>query len=163
MGQLPSEDANIFMCGCGATFTSAGAACGHVEKDHSTDAIRQDLDRLEDLIEFMVVPSPLTPLSETVIPTRSYAKELHRELRDMFKRFYQDKHNYGRASKVIAAAGWNDVKGADYTDYKRQIVLREDHNGNDRAKKIQPTMHEDFLRAYAMLLSQVGAVLTQEQ
>jgi hypothetical protein len=161
--QLPSETADIFMCGCGATFISAGEACTHVEREHANKAIRRDLDRLEDLIEFMVVPSPLTQFPESVIPTRSYAKELHQELKDMFKRFYQDKHNHGRASKVMAAAGWNDVKGMDYTDYKREIVLREDRNGNDRVKKIQPAMHEDFLRAYAMLLSQVGAVLTQEQ
>jgi hypothetical protein len=57
--QLPSVDHELFLCACGDRMFTAGEAISHVETDHASAQVRQDLDQLENTIEALITPSPL--------------------------------------------------------------------------------------------------------
>jgi hypothetical protein len=53
-----------FRCACGRTFRGPWEearyeAIGHVETHHASVTIKRDLDALEDVIEALIIPSPL--------------------------------------------------------------------------------------------------------
>ena len=159
---LPIGDTKVFVCACGRRLLSSGDAIRHVERTHTNAAFRRDLDRLEDFIEALVTPSPLTEFSEEVLPVRSFAAELIEEISRVFADLYLDDHDNllgckekERAAEVVRTQGWDRVKGITYHDYKGQIILAEDSCRDD----INKSTREDILTAYAYLLRQAGRVL----
>jgi hypothetical protein len=160
-----------FRCACGRTFRGPWEearyeAIGHVELHHASSTIKRDLDALEDTIECLITPSPLSPWSNETLPVKSFGPDLIAE----FAQLYADcdkpdfgntvtKEHRNRAIALVEYLGWDKMKGLCYRDFKEQIVLRE--NASD--KKIYKPMHEDFLAAFALLLRQVGGVLKEVQ
>jgi hypothetical protein len=159
---LPVGETSVFVCGCGQRLFSASDAINHVERTHTNAALRRNLDRLEDTIECLITPTPLSPWSNETLPVKSFGPDLIAE----FAQLYADcdkpdfgnpvtKEHRNRAIALVEYLGWDKVKGLTYGDAKELIVLRE----NTSDKKIYKPMHEDFLAAFALLLRQVGGVL----
>lgn len=57
---LPPGVQSAYVCACSRQFYDRWDAIGHVERCHASPEIRRDLDSLEDTIEALIVPSPLT-------------------------------------------------------------------------------------------------------
>jgi hypothetical protein len=147
---LPMGENDVYACVCGETFTSTYAATRHVELDHLTEQARRDLDNVEDVIEALIFPNPLpaAPEPTEIIKDRTFGTELTKELSTVFTNL-----NIGdekSATDLVEYCGWDQVAGLNYDEVKVHIL---DEVGG---KKIQPPMHEVFLTAMALFLSQVG-------
>ena len=141
---------DMYVCACGERFHDAEGAVSHVENDHASPRIRRDINKIEAIIETLITPSPLAPALEPteIVPTRTFENELIEELTALFG-------DRSRAESLVRYAGWDKFKGICYDEVKEEIVLAENCSTN----KISKRKTEDFLKAYALLLSQVGGVL----
>jgi hypothetical protein len=159
----PTEELDIYVCACGARFHSAGEAVDHVEADHASPRIRQDLDKLEDTIEGLITPSPLAPVSEEVFPVKTWHTELTKEIASILANINSedatwsqiaDQNHFDRAGKLLNKTGWGELQDWNYMDVKRQI-LAESKTPAPASKRIKPKMHEDFLSVVGVFALQV--------
>jgi hypothetical protein len=146
----PGEELDVYVCACGSRFHSAGEAVDHVEADHASPRIRQDLDKLEDTIEGLITPCPLAPLPEptVIVKDRTFAADLVNELGELFAELKIG--NQKTAIELVDYCGWGEVAGLNYEEVKVRIL---DEVGG---KKIGAPLQEAFLTAMALFLSQVG-------
>jgi hypothetical protein len=156
---LPIGTTDLFACACGATFYSTSAAITHVESHHASSTIRRDLDRLEDTIECLISPSPLPPVSEEILPTRTWGDELTNEIASILANYgvgqepdgsEPNEEHFDRARKLMRTTRWRELKDLTYLDIKRQII---DQGPN--APRIPRPLHEDFLTAIGIFTIQV--------
>jgi hypothetical protein len=159
----PAEELDIYVCACGSRFHSAGEAVDHVEADHASPRIRQDLDKLEDTIQGLITPCPLAPVSEEVFPVKTWRSELTKEIARILAHTNNEDENvhvepqqqhFDRATKLLNKTGWGDLRDWNYMDLKRQI-LAEGKTPAPASKRIKPKMQEDFLSAFAVFALQV--------
>jgi hypothetical protein len=159
----PAEELDVYVCACGSRFHSAGEAVDHIEADHASPRIREDLDKLEDTIEVLITPCPLAPVSEEVFPVRSWRSELTKEIARIFANINNADENvnreptqehFDRAIKLVNKTGWGDLQDWDYMNLKRQI-LAEGKTPAPASKRIKPKMHEDFLSVFGVFVLQV--------
>jgi hypothetical protein len=144
----PAQELDVYVCACGAKFHSAGEAVDHVEADHASPRIRQDLDKLEDTIEGLITPCPLAPLPTEIIKDRTFGSELIKELAAIF---VETKVGDEKAAiELVEYCGWDKIADLNYDEVKVRII---DEVGG---KKIQPPVHEAYLTAITLFLSQVG-------
>jgi hypothetical protein len=147
---LPQGETDIFVCLCGERLLSTGAAIRHVEKDHASAKIRRDIDKLEDVIEGMIFPNPLpaAPEPTVIIKDRTFRAELIKELATVFTDLKIGDEK--AAIDLVEYCEWGQVAGLNYDEVKVRII------DGVVGKKIQPPMHEIYLTAMALFLSQVG-------
>jgi hypothetical protein len=159
----PVEELDIYVCACGSRFHSAGEAVDHVEADHASPRIREELDKLESTIAGLITPCPLAPVSEEVFPVRSWRAELTKEIARIFANINNADENvnteptqehFDRAIKLVKKTGWGELQDWDYMNLKRQI-LAERKTPAPASKRIKPKMQEDFLSAFAVFALQV--------
>jgi hypothetical protein len=159
----PAEELDIYVCACGSRFHSAGEAVDHVEADHASPRIREDLDKLESTIAGLITPCPLSPVSEEVFPVRSWRAELTREIARILANVNNEDENahveprqehFDRANKLVRKTGWGELQDWDYMSLKRQI-LAEAKTPAPASKRIKPNMHEDFLSVFGVFALQV--------
>jgi hypothetical protein len=145
---LPRGETELFLCACGDRFTSTEAAVDHVEQDHASERIRQDFDKLEALIEVLVIPNPLPPPLEPTetLPLRTWHDELLKEI----VMILDGEKLLARAECLIRATKWGLLKGCILDDVKEQIV-----NYGEDAPKIRRPQHKDFLTVFAIFRIQV--------
>ena len=147
---VPNGKTDLFSCACGDRFESAETAIAHVEQDHASPRIREDIDKLEDLLEGVITPSPLGQVSEEVFPIRSWRTELTNEIARILAKGEPTKDNFDRAQRLMSATEWGDLQDWNLMDIKRKIV----DYGED-APKIRRPQHEDFLEVYGTFALQV--------
>jgi hypothetical protein len=145
---LPQGETDIFVCLCGERLLSEGAAIKHVERDHASAKIRRDIDKLEDVIEGMIFPNPLPAVATEIIQDRTFGAELITELASLFTDLKIGDEK--AAIDLVEYCGWGQVAGLNYDEAKVHII------DGVVGKKIQPPMHEMYLTALALFLSQVG-------
>jgi hypothetical protein len=159
----PAEELDIYVCACGSRFRSAGESVDHVEADHASPRIREDIDKLESTIEGLITPCPLAPVSEEVFPVKTWRSELTKEIARIFANINNVDENantepaqehFDRAIELVNKTGWGDLQDWDYMNLKRQI-LAEGKTPAPASKRIKPKMHEDFLSAFAVFALQV--------
>jgi hypothetical protein len=149
----PAEELDVYVCACGSRFHSAGEAVDHVEADHASPRIRQDIDKLEDTIEGLITPCPLAPLPTEIVRDRTFRAELIKELAATFVETKVGDEK--SATELVEYCGWDKIADLNYDEVKVRIL---DEVGG---KRIQPPMHETYLTAKALFLSQVGKLSTK--
>lgn len=147
---LSQGETELYLCACGDRFESAEQAINHIEADHASARIRQDFDKLEDVIEALIIPNPLPPISEEVFPIRSWRTELTKEIAGILAKGAPEKDHFDRAQRLMSATEWGDLQDWNLMDVKRKIV-----NYGDDAPKIRGPQHEDFLEVYGTFALQV--------
>lgn len=149
----PLTTSNVFVCACGEQFTSAEEAIDHVERDHASERIRLDIDKLEDTIQGMVTPNPLpaAPEPTVTVSDRTFGEELQAELMALFADLGEGEGSPAeRAKALIEFCGWNEVKALNYSEYKVRLIDLEPE------KKIPAKFLDDYICALALFLRQVG-------
>ena len=69
--RLPSVDHELYLCACGDRMFTATDAIAHCEEHHASATVRKDLAQLENTIEALITPNPLTDwdaLATDVVP-----------------------------------------------------------------------------------------------
>jgi hypothetical protein len=152
---LPVGENDLFVCLCGDTFTSTDAAITHVERHHASARIRRDLDKLESTIEGMIFPNPLPPVPENlpIIKDRTFGAELIEELSTVFTDLKIGDRK--AAIDLVKHCAWDKIADLNYDEAKVRII-DHDHDHVGGKNRIQPPMHETYLTAVALFLSQVG-------
>jgi hypothetical protein len=150
LAPVPQGKTDLFLCVCGDRFESAETAITHVEQDHASPRIREDIDKLEDFIEGVITPSPLGQVSEEVFPIRSWRTELTNEIARILAKGEPKQDHFDRAQRLMSATEWGDLQDWNLMDIKRQIV-----NYGDDAPKIRKPLHEDFLKVVGTFALQV--------
>ena len=147
---LPLGENDVYACMCGDTFTTADKAIRHVERHHCSSKIRRDIHKVEDLVEGMIFPNPLPPALEptVIIKDRTFGAELIKELATLFTDLKIGDEK--AAIDLVEYCGWGQVAGLNYDEIKVRII------DGVLGKKVKPPMHEVFLTAMALFLSQVG-------
>jgi hypothetical protein len=164
--QAPEGEAQVFVCVCGRQFYSDTNAIDHVEKHHASSEIRWDIDALEDTIEALITPSPLSIAEATeIVPLRTFRGELVSQLSQCFADLFQEtagnevtELQQKRAEDLVVYMGWDSVRAYSYQDLVENILKTLDKKDSTKPK-VKGEMRDSFIAAAALFLSQFGGCL----